>query len=40
VHISFLGPSPHYTPSKAANKGGYGGQPGGQGAAPGTHRGV
>jgi len=40
VQISFLGPSPLLTPQKAADKGGYGGQPGGQGAAPGTHKGV
>jgi len=40
VQISFLGPYPLLTPSKAASKGGYGEPPGGQGAAPGTYRGV
>jgi len=40
VQISFTGPYPHYTPSKAASKGGYGEPPGGQGAAPWSQKGV
>jgi len=40
VQISFTGPSPLLTPSKAADKGGYGEPPGGQGAAPWSQKGV